>query len=401
MHISLTYESIIHYLQIGIDILAVWIVLNYLIKVVRTNQKTIQIFQGILLIIIVQSVSKLLGLTTVAWLADNIVSWGFLAIIVIFQPEIRSILERLGKSNALARIATLTSTEKESLIDELMVATTNLTASKTGALITLEQAHSLEDYVNTGIRMNSLVSAELICSIFMTTTPLHDGAVIIQGDKLSCASAYFPPTTMDLPAKYGARHRAAIGISEISDAVTIVVSEESGRVSVAEQGKLIQMNEKRLRAYLERIVLNKENISADKSPRTSNVSVSIDDLVNKFEREFERLNQDDEIENQLNMADSGNKMKDFNTVSFRTVDLEEDDISKINAPKKLVESVISSTLAENSVDDNITVRKVNVPKDTSSNTGPMNVIKTTSVTTGTDKIEKASEKGGSRNEEKR
>ncbi len=396
MHISLTYESIIHYLQVGIDILAVWIVLNYLIKVVRTNQKTIQIFQGILLIIIVQSVSKLLGLTTIAWLADNIVSWGFLAIIVIFQPEIRSILERLGKSNALARIATLTSTEKESLIDELMAATANLTASKTGALITLEQAHSLEDYVNTGIRMNSLVSAELICSIFMTTTPLHDGAVIIQGDKLSCASAYFPPTTMDLPAKYGARHRAAIGISEISDAVTIVVSEETGRVSVAEQGKLIQMNEKRLRAYLERIVLNKENISAESRPRTSNVSVSIDDLVNKFEREFEKLDQDIEIENQLNKMDS-HEMKNFNTISFKTIDFEEEDYNEVEPPKKLVESVISSTLAANTVDENVTVRKVAVPKDTSSNTGNMNVIKTTSVTTGTDKIEKTSEEGGNEN----
>ncbi len=397
MHISLTYESIIHYLQVGIDILAVWIVLNYLIKVVRTSQKTIQIFQGILLIIIVQSVSKLLGLTTVAWLADNIVSWGFLAIIVIFQPEIRSILERLGKSNALARIATLTSTEKETLIDELMAATTNLTASKTGALITLEQAHSLEDYVNTGIRMNSLVSAELICSIFMTTTPLHDGAVIIQGDKLSCASAYFPPTMMDLPAKYGARHRAAIGISEITDAVTIVVSEETGRVSVAEQGKLIQMNEKRLRSYLERIVLNKENISGESRPRTSNVSVSIDDLVNRFEREFEKLDQDSEIEDQLNKMD-GHEMKSFNTVSFKTIDFEEEDISEINAPKKLVETVISSTLAENTVDENVTVRKVAVPKDTTSTTGSMNVIKTTSVTTGTDKIEKTSEQGGSEND---
>ncbi|MDI9541175.1 MAG: diadenylate cyclase CdaA [Bacillota bacterium] len=396
MHISLTYESIIHYLQVGIDILAVWIVLNYLIKVVRTNQKTIQIFQGILLIIIVQSVSKLLGLTTVAWLADNIVSWGFLAIIVIFQPEIRSILERLGKSNALARIATLTSTEKEFLIDELMAATANLTASKTGALITLEQAHSLEDYVNTGIRMNSLVSAELICSIFMTTTPLHDGAVIIQGDKLSCASAYFPPTTMDLPAKYGARHRAAIGISEVSDAVTIVVSEETGKVSVAEQGKLIQMNEKRLRAYLERIVLNKENISGESRPRTSSVSVSIDDLVNKFEREFEKLDQDIEIEDQLSNIDA-HEMKNFNTVSFKTIDLEEESETEIEAPKKLVESVISSTLAENTVDDSVTVRKVAVPKDTTSNTGTMNVIKTTSVTTGTDKIEKTSEEGGSEN----
>ncbi|MBR5048079.1 MAG: diadenylate cyclase CdaA, partial [Erysipelotrichaceae bacterium] len=239
MNFSFSYESIIHYVQAIADIVVVWIILYYIMKVVKSNQKTIQTFQGLVLVIIIQAVSKLLGLKTVNQLASTVVSWGVIAIIVIFQPEIRLILERLGKSNAFAHISTLTSSEKENLIDELMTATAQLSASKTGALITLEQGHSLSQYIDTGIKINSLVSAELICSIFMTTTPLHDGAVIIQGDKLACASAYFPPTTMELPSKYGARHRAAIGISELTDAITIVVSEETGRVALTREGRML------------------------------------------------------------------------------------------------------------------------------------------------------------------
>ncbi|MBQ4253779.1 MAG: TIGR00159 family protein, partial [Erysipelotrichaceae bacterium] len=131
------------YLKVGIDIFVVWILLNYIIKVVGNNQRTVQIFQGVIMVVIVQAVAKLFGLTTVYWLANNIVSWGFLAIIVIFQPEIRSILERLGKGNALARMSILSSNEKEKLIDELLTATANLSASKTGALISIEQTHSL------------------------------------------------------------------------------------------------------------------------------------------------------------------------------------------------------------------------------------------------------------------
>lgn len=376
MHLSLTYETIIRGLRIVVDIIAVWAVINYLIKIVRTNQKTIQLFQGVILVIIIQSLSKLLGLKTVEWLADTIVSWGFLAIIVIFQPEIRQILERLGKSNALARIATLTSGEKENLVDELVTATANLSAKKVGALITLEQSHSLSEYISTGIRMNSLVSAELLCSIFMTTTPLHDGAVIIQGDKLACASAYFPPTTMDLPSKYGARHRAAIGISEITDAVTIVVSEETGTVSIAEQGKLIQMTEKKLREYLDRIILNKEVVQGESRKAARNVSVSLEELVNNFssDLDFKDDNEDDELKN-ANKHD----MKLFQTVNFKTVDLEKGDKPKEN----LVEKVVKNTISENSVDDNVVIRRVSVEKDDSS---PKQTIKTT-VTTGTDKLE--------------
>ncbi|MGN1398636.1 MAG: diadenylate cyclase CdaA [Erysipelotrichaceae bacterium] len=368
MHLSITYELIIKYLRMAIDILAVWAVINFLIRIVRNNQKTIQLFQGVVLVIVVQMLSKLLGLDTISWLADTVVSWGFLAFIVIFQPEIRQILERLGKSNAFARIATLSSSEKENLIDELVTATKNLSTKKVGALITLEQSNSLSEYIDTGIKMNSLVSAELLCSIFMTTTPLHDGAVIIQGDKIACASAYFTPTTKELPSKYGARHRAAIGISELTDSVTIVVSEETGMVSLAEGGKLIQMTEKKLRDYLDKIILNKEiNIESRKSSRT--VSASLDELVSNInaDLDLQNTNQDD----QLNKADK-HDMKLFQTASFKVVDPAEE-----NKQDTLVEQVLKNTVMENSIDENIVVRTVSTDSKKTA------TIKTT-VTTGTD-----------------
>ncbi|MBQ1877301.1 MAG: diadenylate cyclase CdaA, partial [Erysipelotrichaceae bacterium] len=312
MNFSFSYESVIHYIQAIVDIVVVWIILYYIMKVVKSNQKTIQTFQGLVLVIIIQAISNLLGLKTVNQLASTVVSWGVIAIIVIFQPEIRLILERLGKSNAFARISTLTSSEKESLIDELMTATAQLSASKTGALITLEQGHSLSQYIDTGIKINSLVSAELICSIFMTTTPLHDGAIIIQGDKLACASAYFPPTTMDLPSRYGARHRAAIGISELTDAITIVVSEETGRVALAKEGKLLQMNEKKLRDYLEKVILNKEQRSGSYVVPTSQQSVSVDSFINDKEIDYAASTKGHTSEDELENVNT-HEMKNFQT----------------------------------------------------------------------------------------
>lgn len=381
MHLTLTYESIIRYIQMGVDIFVCWIILNYLIKVVRTNQKTIQLFQGVIFIILIQTISKLLGLTTVEWLANNIVSWGFLAVVVIFQPEIRSILEKLGKSNAFARISTLTSSEKEKLIDELMASIANLSATKTGALITLEQSYSLNDYINTGVKLNSLVTAELLCSIFQTTTPLHDGAIIIQGDKLACASAYFPPTTMDLPAKYGARHRAGIGISEITDSVTIIVSEETGRVSVAEGGKLLQMNEKKLREYLNKVILNKESVKGESFKSISNASASVESLLKKVSA------PEEPTENELEKLSNTKEMKVFQTASFSVTDLEEAEEEYELKTNKLVENIIHQAVSDNSINENISVRTVATPKDniTESTVKPT-TIKTTSVTTGTEKI---------------
>ena len=133
-------------------------------------------------------------------------------------------------------------------------------------MITLEQWHSLSDFIKTGTRMNSIVTADLLQTIFMPSTPLHDGAVIIQGDRIACASAYFPPTNLEVPSRYGARHRAAIGISEITDSVTIVVSEKTGRISIAEEGKLITMNQQSLRAYLEQVILQDEEEVYDPDP---------------------------------------------------------------------------------------------------------------------------------------
>ncbi len=249
-----------------LDVFIVWLILYYVLRLVRSNSRTIQIFKGILLVIIVDALSKLLGLKTVEYFADMFINWGFLALIIIFQPELRSILEKLGKTNVFSRMTSLTGNEKENLVNQIVTAIMLLSKDKTGALISIERTQSMDEFVATGTRLNSDVTAEILTSIFVTTTPLHDGAVIIQGDKISCASAYFPPTNLELPGKYGARHRAAVGISEITDAVTIVVSEESGNVSITEGGRMIHVNEKELRDYLIRAIVG-ESVEVDMSNR--------------------------------------------------------------------------------------------------------------------------------------
>lgn len=253
-----TQQTIIQMFRMFFDILILWVLLYYTIKIVRNNSRTAQIFKGIIFILIIRAVANFFGFKAVDWLAGVLVTYGFLAIIIIFQPEIRSILEKLGKSSVFSRLNTLSVNERLKLVDELVNATVSCSQNKIGALITLEQGHSLSDFIKTGTPMNSLVTAELLQTIFMPTTPLHDGAVIIQGDRIACASAYFPPTNLEVPSRYGARHRAAIGISEITDSVTIVVSEKSGRISIAEEGKLTTMTQQTLRTYLEQVILQDE-----------------------------------------------------------------------------------------------------------------------------------------------
>jgi len=244
-----------------------WMLFYYALRLVRNNSRSAQIFKGILLIVIVDGLAKFFGLKTLQFLTDMFINWGFLAIIIIFTPEIRSLLEQMGKSNFLSRITALSGNEKENLVDQIVTAVMLLSKDQTGALISIEQSHSLDDFVSTGTKLNSDVTAELLTSIFVTSTPLHDGAVIIQGDKIACAAAYFPPTNLALPSRYGARHRAAIGISEITDAVTIIVSEETGAISVTENGKIFQMSERQLREYLMRVILG-EATEVRSRPRT-------------------------------------------------------------------------------------------------------------------------------------
>ncbi len=233
-----------------VDIAIVWGLMYYVLRIVRNNSRTKQIFKGIIFVFLANIFARSFGLTTVAYLSQQVVGWGVIVVIIIFQPEIRGILEKIGKSSVFASVNILTGHEKAHLVDEIVNATSLLAKDKVGALISLEQGQSLADYINTGTPMNSLVTTDLLRSLFVTTTPLHDGAVIIKGDRIACASAYFPPTHIDLPPKYGARHRAAIGISEITDSLTIVVSEETGTISVAQEGKLTVMDEASLRDFL-------------------------------------------------------------------------------------------------------------------------------------------------------
>ena len=247
---SLTLNDVLNVVRALLDIGLVWAVIFFGLRIVRNNSRTVQIFKGILFIFIVKGLAMLIGLTTINYIADMVLSWGVIVMVVIFQPEIRMLLEKLGKTSVLTRLAALSSNEKEHLVEELVKACTQMSASKTGALISLDQGQDLSDYIKTGTSMNSIVSSELLCSIFQYGTPLHDGAVIIRGVRIACAAAYFPPTTKELPTSYGARHRAAVGISEITDSITIIVSEETGTISIAEAGELKSYTSEELRDYL-------------------------------------------------------------------------------------------------------------------------------------------------------
>ena len=265
---GLTFSNIRSFIVMLLDIFVMWFIFFYALKIVRSNQRTIQIFKGIILVIVIDALAKLLGLKSLEYLADMFINYGFLAIIIIFQPEIRSLLEKIGQSNIFSRMTTLTGNEKENLVDQIVTAVMLLSKDQTGALISIEESQSLDAYVATGTKLNSDVTAELLTSLFVTSTPLHDGAVIIQGDKIACASAYFPPTNADLPSRFGARHRAAIGFSEVTDAVTIVVSEETGAVSITEGGKIIPIKDRKsLREYLYKAIVSNNN---DKSPKKPN-----------------------------------------------------------------------------------------------------------------------------------
>ena len=255
-------ENLKTYLMYGLDIVIIWLLVYYLLKVVKNNSRTAQIFKGVLAVLGVNIIAKVLGLKTVAWISDMFINYGILVIIIVFQPEIRSMLERLGKSNVFSRMSSLSGNEKNQVVDMLVQSVGLLSQNQVGALITIEQSQSLYEFIEKATPIQGKVTAELLTSIFVTSTPLHDGAVIIEGDKIACAGAYFPPTSVDLPNKYGARHRAAIGISEVSDAVSICVSEETGRISITENGRIYNVNRAQLKDYLLRVICGDETQSS-------------------------------------------------------------------------------------------------------------------------------------------
>ena len=235
----MTFDSVISLVRKLIDVLLVWMVLYYILKNLRKNVKMIMLFKGILFILALKIISDLLNLVTIGYLLDYVIMWGPLALIIIFQPEIRNVLEQLGRSQLLGRHKVLTVDEREKIVYEIVQAVEYLRKARIGALIVLERDMSLSNYIDKGKKIYADLSSDLLISIFFPNNPLHDGGVIIQGDRISCAGAVFPTSSSSkVNKKFGTRHRAALGIVEESDAISVVVSEETGRISIAVKGEL-------------------------------------------------------------------------------------------------------------------------------------------------------------------
>lgn len=229
---------IFKYLSTIIDITLVWFVIYKLILVIR-GTKAVQLLKGITVIIIVRILSNFFELHTLQWLMDQALTWGFLAVIIIFQPELRRALEQLGRGSIFSRGSNQEEDENESVVNAVVKATEYMGKRRIGALITMARETGMGDYVETGIPLNANVSSELLINIFIPNTPLHDGAVIMQGNIIRAAACYLPLSESPFISKeLGTRHRAAMGVSEVTDSLTIVVSEETGHISLTKNGEL-------------------------------------------------------------------------------------------------------------------------------------------------------------------
>ncbi|MBQ2910120.1 MAG: diadenylate cyclase CdaA [Bacilli bacterium] len=237
---SITVTDILSILRDFVDVLLVWFVIYYILKNIKNNIKLSLIFKGIVFIVLLYVVSDIFGFVTIGVLLDYILQWGPIALIVIFQPEIRTILEQLGRTQLLGRHKVLTVDERERMVYEMINAIDYLRKERIGALIVIERDISLGNYIDKAKKLYADLTSELLIAIFYEGNPLHDGGVIIQGDRITCAGAVFPTSNSPkLNKRLGTRHRAALGLAEETDAICIVVSEETGRVSIALKGEML------------------------------------------------------------------------------------------------------------------------------------------------------------------
>ncbi len=243
-----------------IDIAIIAFVIYKLFSLLR-NTRAEQVLKGLIFVLFFASIADILNLNTVSWVMNQFLTVALVFIIVVFQPELRSALERLGRGRSLFSSEKIQRDERS--IDELVSAMSSLSRQKIGALVVLEREVGLSDIIESGTKLDSDISSELLINIFIPNTPLHDGAVIIRKNTIAAAACYLPLSSSNTIAKeLGTRHRAAIGISEKSDCLVVIVSEETGSISVAENGKINRyFDEESLKIRLKNELVNTDNVS--------------------------------------------------------------------------------------------------------------------------------------------
>ncbi|WP_312194044.1 diadenylate cyclase CdaA [Exiguobacterium sp.] len=240
------------YINDVIDIAVVTFVIYRLMIIVK-GTKAVQLIKGISVILISWFLSGFFGLKTLQFLLNQIITYGLLGIIIIFQPELRRGLEHLGRTSKFFSRSTISDEDEQvRIVDALVSSAQYMSKRRIGALVTIERETGLSEYVETGIPLGSQITSQLLINLFIPNTPLHDGAVIVQQGKLAAAACYLPLSESGhISKELGTRHRAAIGVSEVTDSVTLVVSEETGGVSLAINGRLYrELDEESLRTKL-------------------------------------------------------------------------------------------------------------------------------------------------------
>lgn len=227
-----------------VEIIILAFLIYHVVKWIK-NTRAWTLVKGLAVIMLFWFIAVIFQLNVLIWIISNTIDVGIIAIMIVFQPELRKALEQLGKRNIVRSILVFDDSKEErfsdNTIDEIIRATFELARNKMGALMVIEQDISLSEFESSGIPIDSLLSSELLINIFEKNTPLHDGAVIIRGNRIAAATCYLPLSdNIQLSKDLGTRHRAGIGISEVSDCLTIIVSEETGKVSIAREGKLIR-----------------------------------------------------------------------------------------------------------------------------------------------------------------
>jgi len=235
-----------------LDVAVVAIIIYQLLMLIK-GTRAVQLLKGLLVLLIISNVAQFLKLSTISWILDRLWSMLFIALPVVFQPELRRALEQIGRGQFFVRHPQTIGTEAIlQVIEELVRCTQVLSKNRIGALIAIERTTGLQNYVETGIKIDGVVSSEFLLNVFIPNTPLHDGAVIIRSDRVAAAGCFLPLSESNtIQKELGTRHRAAIGLTEVSDSVVIIVSEETGAISVAIDGSLTRfLDEKSLRELL-------------------------------------------------------------------------------------------------------------------------------------------------------